>query len=446
MNYSAKKECVYVGNGLIMNERNINDYSGFSNDYLKGKIFLIDISYPEQFDFVSDISYYTTIQDAVFTAIEKEASAIILYSGSQNRFTFNKNVIFQNSRSSIPVIYAYGKLNELLKQKKETELSVKIETKKKVSVGYNVAAFIDNNAPTSIVIGAHYDHLGYGSPISRYVGSPAIHPGADDNASGVVMMLELAEFVRKQNLKNHNYIFVAFGAEEKGLLGSKAFLEDSLSGTSNIIAMINIDMVGRLDNEVRKLNILCTGTSFKWDSLLSVSYNPEIELSKNQSGTGGSDHLSFYLKKIPVLFFITGLHKDYHTPGDVIEKINFDGMTDISVLLSNLLFHLNNVEDITFLPVENTEGAVSRAPKGVSLGIIPDHAFGGKGLRIDDVTRGKSADSAGLKSGDIIISIDNYEVSDITTYMKALSNYKAGSTATISIIRNNAEEIFKITF
>jgi aminopeptidase YwaD len=157
--------------------------------------------------------------------------------------------------------------------------------------------------------------------------------------------------------------------------------------------------------------------------------------------------MSFYMKNIPVLFFITGLHKDYHTPSDVISAVNFEGMTDISIFLMNLLLHIDNVQDMPFIEGEKKESLVDRSyTRGVTLGVIPDHTFGGKGMRIDDVFKGRPADQSGLKAGDIIVAIDEHDVSDISTYMKALSNFRTGLKANIKIIRGTEEHTFEVTF
>jgi aminopeptidase YwaD len=449
LSYSGQTQiwgnALFAGNGL--SEEKIDDYSPYSEQDMKQKVFFIDISFPAEYDFIHTENYYDIIQNIINTATDKGAAGIILFQGSEGRFEFDSRAVFPGIKGMIPVIYDYGKIHQhVLSQKGSAEVYIQLAPHRQLFQSYNVAGIIDNSATTTIVIGAHYDHLGYGSPISRHVGVPSVHPGADDNASGVAVMIELARLLKASEYNQHNFVFVAFGAEEKGLLGSKAFVQDTVNRMPDVLAMINIDMVGRLDTDMKKLNVMGTGSTLQWDSLLNVTENQGIMLAMNPSGSGGSDHMSFYLKDIPVLFFITGLHKDYHTPNDVIEKINFEGMTDITVLIFNLLHHLNSVSALPFTRAEQSESTQSRRSRGVSLGIIPDHAFGGKGLRIDDVTRGRTADNAGLNAGDIIISIDEYEVSDITSYMKALTNYKSGSKAKIRAIRNKKEEIFDVEF
>lgn len=438
---------VFAGNGLVITEKTIDDYAHLKGQNLKEKIIVIDISFPEKYDFITTGNYYEQLQEVIHVAVQKEPQAIILYQSDSNRFTFHRNTIFQNPRSYIPILFAEKDLANAILLSPNEEILIRLDTYPIKETSFNIAGMVDNKAPTTIVIGAHYDHLGYGSPISRHSGPPAIHYGADDNASGVAMMLELARFVKNNKFTTHNYIFVAFGAEEKGLLGSKAFIEDDRIANKNIIAMFNLDMVGRLDVETGKLNIIGTGSSVVWDSLLTLVSQPKVEISKNPSVGGGSDHVAFYLKKIPVLFFITGMHKDYHTPNDVIKKINLEGMVDIATLLINLLFHLENVRKIPYQQADITgqQGRGSRTG-GVSLGIVPDHAYGGKGLRVDDVTTGKPADLAGVKAGDIITAIDASEISDISSYMKALSGYQPGSKATLTVLRKNTVIKLEVIF
>jgi len=445
---SLKSKIVHVGNGIVDTENNIDDYSYFEVKDLSGYVFVIDISYPPKYDFITDDNYYQYIQEMMYVAIQKSAAAIILYQSNDKRPIFHQQTFLQNTRKVIPILFAGSDLKKKISKGADNqEIYLQLFTGRQKQTAYNVAAKINNNSASTVIVGAHYDHLGFGSPISRYIGPPQIHPGADDNASGVATMLEVARYIKTAGLKNHNYIFVAFGAEEKGLVGSKAFVEDTLCRLNNILAMINLDMVGRLDTLSRKLNVLGTGSSAQWDSLLNVSFDAGIDMNRNPAGTGGSDQMSFYMKNIPVLFFITGIHKDYHTPSDVIERINFNGMVDVTVLVASVLDHLNNVSSLPFVKGENKESLVDRSyTRGVTLGVIPDHAFGGKGMRIDDVFPGRNAELAGIKPGDVIVQIGEFEVSDLTTYMKALSNFRAGLVAMVKIIRGTEEHELEVTF
>ncbi|HPS83126.1 MAG TPA: M20/M25/M40 family metallo-hydrolase, partial [Bacteroidales bacterium] len=298
--------------------------------------------------------------------------------------------------------------------------------------------------PTTIVFGAHYDHLGFGKSGSLSTDS-AVHNGADDNASGTALMIELARILNESGINNHNYLFVAFGAEEKGLLGSKAFLNQKIIADSSIMAMLNFDMVGRMDTAEPKLNILGTGTAAEWDSLITTASSGPVTVKKSESGTAGSDQMSFYLKNIPVLFFITGMHEDYHKPSDDAEKINREGMADVLLIALQITSKLDSMQDLNFVRSDASSGDRGRRP-GVTLGVIPDHAWEGKGMRIDAVTKDKTADKAGLLKGDIVIQIGDMPVTDIMSYMKALSAYKKGDKAKITYLRGQIENSVEVVF
>ena len=206
--------------------------------------------------------------------------------------------------------------------------------------GRNVVGFINNNATNTIVIGAHFDHLGYGGDGSLYRDSvKAIHNGADDNASGTAVMLDLARKLKDKNIQN-NYIFIAFSGEEMGLLGSNYFVKNPTINTKAVSYMINMDMVGRLKQD-SALAVYGTGTSPMFKQVLKA-HNSKFKLIENESGVGPSDHTSFYLADIPVLHFFTGQHEDYHKPGDDSEKLNYQGMATISDYIFNIISDLDD--------------------------------------------------------------------------------------------------------
>jgi Zn-dependent M28 family amino/carboxypeptidase len=212
----------------------------------------------------------------------------------------------------------------------------------------NVIGLIDNGAPTTVVIGAHYDHLGWGeSGESMHTGEPAIHNGADDNASGVAMITELARWIKQSGLKGNNYMFIAFSGEELGLWGSTYFMQNPTIADANINYMINLDMVGRLNNE-KTLAVHGIGTSPVWKRNLKKANKDKINYLFSASGIGPSDHTQFYLKNIPVLHFFTGQHNDYHRPSDDAGKVNFHGMVTISSLIKRLIERLDNHGKIKF--------------------------------------------------------------------------------------------------
>ena len=308
--------------------------------------------------------------------------------------------------------------------------------------GKNIIGYIDNKAKNTIIIGAHYDHLGYGNENSLHRGEKnLIHNGADDNASGVAMMIDLASKLRIANKKN-NYLFVAFSGEEIGLLGSNYFTKNPIIELSNINYMINMDMVGRL-NEDKTLAVYGLGTSPIFKHAISTN-NTKFKIIQKESGVGPSDHTSFYLNDIPVLHFFTGQHEDYHKPSDDYDKINFEGMNMISNYIFDIISDLNDNGKLSFTKTINESEEVPRFK--VSLGVIPDYLFDGEGMRIDGVTENRPAQIAGILKGDIVIKIGEYEVKNMMGYMKALSKFEKGNTTTVSVNREGDTMTKKITF
>ena len=305
----------------------------------------------------------------------------------------------------------------------------------------NVIGFINNNSDNTVVIGAHYDHLGYGGEGSLYRDSDIkIHNGADDNASGVSLMLDLAAKL-KDNI-NNNYLFIAFSGEELGLLGSNFFVKNSTINIKSINYMINMDMVGRLNTD-NTLAVYGLGTSPIFKQTIK-SNNQNFKIIENESGIGPSDHTSFYLSDIPVLHFFTGQHSDYHKPSDDSNLINYKGMNLISNFIYTIISDLNDNGKLPFRETKNESQEVPRFK--VSLGVIPDYLYDGKGMRIDGVSQGRPAEKAGFQKGDIVIKLGDEDITDMMSYMKALSKYKKGDKAEVQISRKNKLSIKKITF
>lgn len=303
-------------------------------------------------------------------------------------------------------------------------------------IGNNVVGFLDNKAEKTVIIGAHYDHLGYGELGGSLVGADKheIHNGADDNASGVAAMLALAERVKKLKLTTYNYLILAFSGEEQGLWGSSFFAKNPTIAIKNIAFMINMDMVGRLDAE-KRIAIYGTGTSPLWDEIIATIKVPEFKINKHESGVGPSDHTSFYLQDLPVLHFFTGQHADYHKPTDDAELINYEGIDLVVDYLESLLTIANN-KPIPLFTKTKDESNRNRNLK-VTLGVIPDFMYSDKGMRIDGVTDGKPAHNAGLIKGDIVVKLGNYEIIDMMSYMDALGKFEKGQTVKVTVKRDD---------
>lgn len=300
--------------------------------------------------------------------------------------------------------------------------------------GNNVIAFIDNKSANTIILGAHYDHLGWGLPAhSIYRGEPAIHNGADDNASGVATIIELARTLKNSSFKTNNYLFIAFSGEELGLYGSKWFAEHPTLDLTTVDYMLNFDMVGRIDSN--KLVVSGVGTSPSWNETMKRTTS-SFHIKTTESGVGPSDHTSFYLKQIPVLHFFSGQHKDYHKPSDDETKINYNGIEQVVNYVSALIGELNAKPKISF--TKTKEDNNENAPKfTVTLGVMPDYTFEGEGMRIDAVTDGKPASKAGLMDGDIVQQLGEIKITDMMSYMKALSQFKKGDAVKVKVKRGN---------
>lgn len=308
--------------------------------------------------------------------------------------------------------------------------------------GTNVIGYVDNGAANTIVIGAHYDHLGMGGEGSLYAEGEAVHNGADDNASGVALLLQLAKDLQKEAFNGNNFLFMAFSGEEMGLLGSNYFSKNPTIDLSKVTYMLNMDMVGRL-REDRTLSISGTGTSPIWNQVLNTS-NSDFKLILGTSGVGPSDHTSFYLQDIPVLHFFTGQHEDYHKPSDDANKLNYEGMRQIKKYIEAVVLELNDDPKLAFRKTKNESEEVPRFK--VALGVMPDYLFDGEGMRIDGVSEDRPAARAGLQKGDVVIQLGDSTVIDMMSYMRALSSFEEGDTTKVVVKRQGEVVSAQITF
>ena len=314
------------------------------------------------------------------------------------------------------------------------------ESKKSIK-GYNVIGFCDNNQKETIIIGAHYDHLGKGGSGSLNAGKKEIHNGADDNASGVSILINLIQQLSDNKL--YNYLFIAFSGEEEGLLGSSYFVKNPTINLKNVRFMLNFDMVGRL-NTKKELAINGVGTSKKWKNLLKKANKAKFKLITSESGIGPSDHTPFYLENIPVLHFFTGQHVDYHKPTDDIEKINFEGMHMIKNYVIKIIEESAKIKNFDFQ--ETIQESTVAPVMNVTLGIMPDYLYDGDGLRIDGITKGKTAFKHDFKKGDIITYIEDVKINNIMDYMKGLNKFQKGDKTTIQITREGKNVIKSVVF
>lgn len=309
----------------------------------------------------------------------------------------------------------------------------------------NVAAYLDNGAPYTIVIGAHYDHLGLGHDRNSLEANAQgqIHNGADDNASGTAGVIELARYFTKNGVKeNHNFLFLCFSGEELGLVGSKKFTENPTVDLSKVNFMINMDMIGRLNDEKR---IMVGGVGTAPDFVpVATGLKGDLNVKLDSAGIGPSDHTSFYLKNIPVLFFFTGQHTDYHKPSDDAHKVNFSGQRQV------LDYAVRIIETLDARPKLAFQETKAKQEEGirfkVTLGIMPDYTWEGEGVHVDGVTDGRPASKAGVLKGDVITGLGDWPVKTIQDYMKALAAFKKGDSTTVKVKRDNAEKTLPVTF
>lgn len=473
-NTKVEAEVVFAGYGLDV-DRDTLKWNDFVAD-VSGKWILALQGDPDLDNPNSPFLEFSSERAKGMTASDKNAAGLILVAGTKfsekdelSSLFFDKN----SSRFSIPVIQITRNVaNILLAKSGETiesleakmleqnagvnvasdaSLSISVNVVLKETTTQNVVAMIpgiDENLKNEyVVLGAHYDHLGMGGPGSgsRAVDTIAVHNGADDNASGVSAIIQLSEKFAKAKNNKRSIIFVAFGAEEMGLIGSKEFTAKAPVAAEDMVAMFNFDMVGRLDDESNTLSIGGTKTSTETEQILN-DLNPGFSLTLSGEGVGPSDHASFYLQNIPVFFISTGAHSDYHTPEDDTEFINIEGAKKVMDYSYALVSEVaNRDEKLTF----QEAGAKFQRSRGgrfkVTLGVMPDFAGVEKrGMRIDGVTKGKPAEKGGMKKGDIITAIEGKKVGNIYEYMNRLKTLEAGQMITVDVLRDDKPTVLII--
>jgi len=319
----------------------------------------------------------------------------------------------------------------------------------------NVIGVLEGSGPLAketVIVGAHYDHLGYGGRNSLDdKNKKTIHYGADDNASGTAALLELARiFGQQQNRQGRRLVFMAFSAEEMGLLGSRHYCEKQpIFPLADTVAMVNLDMVGRMQDDSKSMKGVLTiqgvGTAKSFRTLVeTASKDFDFQIVKKDGGIGPSDHASFYRKEIPVLFFFTGTHKDYHRPSDTAEKINYTDMvavTDLAERITQTLATEPKRPEYVKVAGEFTPTMPGNMPK---LGIMPNYASEKKGVLVGGVKEGGPAEKGGLKAGDEIVEIGGKQVTSIENYMVIMSQQRANQPLEIGILRDGKKLTLKV--
>lgn len=476
-NGTASGNFAFVGYGINAPELNYNDYAGID---LKGKIALMLLHSPGYNDpHNNPFSKYERLRIKCAAAKEQGAIGVMVIKGpeSGDDELLRLRMIGPGESADIPVVNVKRDLVEYIfkiKSKRESLQHIQKmidSTRTPRSFEYpggmlefttdlvyvkaetaNVIGVLEGNDPAlkneAIVIGAHMDHLGdglkYGSLFDSHVAE--IHNGADDNASGSAGVLELAEYFAsmKKDLKR-SIIFMWFSGEEAGLIGSGYYVKSDLFNKYKIVSMVNLDMVGRLTDN--KLTIGGTGTSSVWVPLLdSLNKSFGFTAAYNKEGFGPSDHSSFYGKDVPVLFFFTGLHKQYHRPEDDWQLINADGEAKILEMVASIVSYVDNsAAGVDFVKVQEEKKETNMGFR-VTLGVIPDYSSTKEGLELTGVKSGGIAEKAALQAGDIIIKLGQYEIKNIYDYTDALSKFKPGEETVVVFMRGTEQKTVNVTF
>jgi hypothetical protein len=331
---------------------------------------------------------------------------------------------------------------------------LEVKFKRDTATVKNVVGVLEGSGPLAketVVVGAHYDHLGYGEfgSLAKGVGK-AIHHGADDNGSGTTSIMELARrFAAHKDRQGRRLVFMAFSAEEAGLLGSRYYTKhDPLLPLDSTVAMVNLDMVGRLRPDPKtgkeKVQIEGSGSAKTFDAMLE-KLNPGFQLTKQASGNGPSDHDSFYNQKIPVVFLWTGYHADYHRPSDTADKINVEGMERVvgyaEKIITLLATDPQRPEYVAIARKMSASPGIGNMPR---LGFVPSYDEDRQGVAIDAISAGGPAEKAGLKAGDVIVAVGGRPVTSMNTYMTIMSQQVRGQATDVTILRGGKKMELKV--
>jgi hypothetical protein len=342
---------------------------------------------------------------------------------------------------------AKDKWAEYAQKLRDVTVGLSVEITRRAVPAYNVVGVIEGNDPNLkreyIVIGAHYDHLGHGGESSLAPNSSDIHHGADDNASGTAGLLELARiFSAQRGQLRRSVIFIAFSAEESGLIGSNAYVNNQGAPLANTVAMLNLDMVGRLRGN--KLTVGGVGTSPEFRKLVE-SLNNGFTLQLSEDGFGPSDHSSFYAKRVPVLFFYSGSHEDYHKPSDTADKINYEGQAKIVGFVAEIARAIDRGEARPAYALVRGQSSGRSTGFRVYLGTVPNYAESNDGMLLDAVRDDSPASKAGLKAGDKIVKLAGREIKSVYDYTYALGEMKPDQEYEVEVARGGEMLKMKLT-
>ncbi len=467
-NTKVEGELVFVGFGISQPNAGYDDYE---NVDVSGKIAVILRGAPSFEGVSSDIQRASRIPQKVQTAIQKGAVGVILVNQPENDRLMPvgmrgrapaTNVAILNVQASVgdrllqplgmTVAQAIKRINEKglpvsANLNASVEMAASLEPNR--GVARNVIGFIPGSDPKLrsevIVIGAHYDHLGFGEVGSLAPEPGDIHYGADDNASGTAAIMELARLLaqNRERLKR-SVLVIAFSAEEEGLLGAAHFVQNPTVPRENIVAMLNFDMVGRMTNN--RVSISGVGPTAEWESILKAANTENLNLQLSQSASGGSDHMPFMRAGIPILFFFTGMHPDYHRPSDTWDKINYEGQAQIVALAERVVYDITNRPERLQFTRPQAPAAEQGARRGfrVRIGLIPAYSEQ-EGVLLDGVAPGSPAEKAGLRPGDRIVAAMGQRVKSIEELTSLYEKMEAGKPVEFTVIREGKEIKVQVT-
>ena len=470
-NGNIDDKVVFVGYGFDIDDSlSWNDYI---NVNVKNKWVLMFLNGPDGNSPHSPYGYHKKLYNKVIAARDRGVGGILFMEREEKENNKLKPLVYRQSASSagLPIIQiTHAVANNIINDKDKTvtdlrskidqelasfsfeldrKVSARVNLKFEKETATNVIGFIEGSDPILnkeyIIVGAHYDHLGYGGHMSGSLNpdSMQIHNVADDNASGIAGILELShKLMMNKKLLGRSIIAICFDAEEKGLLGSKFYTQTPTKDLEQTAIMINMDMIGRLNEKPITVGGVGSAKTLS-ETIEVVQKNHTLKIDKNISGMdfGRSDHASFYREDIPVLFFFTGAHQDYHKPSDDWDKIDYQGEKEVLNFVYDLIVQLStNKEKPIFTEIANDNSDNQSPSFNVTLGVIPSYGSQKIGMEIDGISRKNGpADKAGIKKGDIIIEINNKKIRNIYDYMARLAELNSGDKIIVKIIRNKIE-------
>lgn len=468
-NTKVEGELVFVGYGISQPDAGYDDYATVD---VSGKIAVILRGAPNWEGVSADITRAARIPTKVQTALQKGAVGVILVNQPDNDRLLPlgmrgrapaANAALLNVQASVgdKLLQPLGlTVAEAVKRINETgtpisaplnataEVSASIEPNR--GIARNVVGFIPGSNPQLrdevIVIGAHYDHLGYGEVGSLAPEPGDIHYGADDNASGTAAIMELARLLaQNRDRLKRSVLVIAFSAEEEGLLGAEYFVQNPTVPRENIVAMLNFDMVGRMSNN--RVSVSGVGTAAEWEGILKAANSADLSLQLGQSASGGSDHMPFMRREIPVLFFFTGMHPDYHRPSDTWEKINYEGQAQIVALAERVVYDLASRSErpkFTRPQQPQPQQGAQRSGFRVRIGLIPSYSEQ-EGVLLEGVAPGSPAEQAGLKAGDRIVAVMGQRIRNIEELTSLYDKMEPGKPVEFTIVREGKELKLQVT-